>query len=561
MNATQRFARLVLALATLLSVSSRRSEAQFAFQRTAFWQDTAGSGLVGSAQDGDNFGKSLATGDFNGDGHADLAAFDRESSVVANAGAVRVQYGNITGVSSADVLITDFFPPSGPQDEESGDEFGFAIAAGDFNGDGFDDIAIGVPGEDVLLGGAPYTDCGSVLVLEGSAVGLTNAGLKLYPTAIGDKNFARFGHAVAAGDFDVDGYDELVVGAPGLDNSGQDQSGVIAVLAGGPVGLSTLQRHIHQDASDATGSVSDVAEPLDRFGEALVVGNFNGDTDGPGGPPVVDLAVGAPGEGDATAASTASGLVHIFYGSTLGTPLAFSNDQSFSQAISPGQAIETGDAFGRVLAAGDVNGDGMDDLLVAAPSEDVVDSSTIVDAGVVTFVPGAFPFVVTTATGTTFGQADFAVGENPEAFDLFGLAMAVADFDRNGLADIVVGSPFDDVVDPITFLIRTDAGIVHFIPGWSGAFPEATLPPRLVGQRFSGHSGILEAGDQYATALAAGDFDGDGHPDLAVGSPGEDVSTTSETVANSGGFFVLAGSLFSDGFEIGNAGYWSAVAP
>lgn len=139
--------------------------------------------------------------------------------------------------------------------------------------------------------------------------------------------------------------------------------------------------------------------------------------------------------------------------------------------------------------------------------------------------------------------------------------MAVADFDRDGLADIVVGSPFEDVVDPSTFLTRTDAGIAHCIPGWSGAFPGTTLPPRLVGQRFNGHSGVLEVGDQYATALAAGDFDGDGHPDLAVGSPGEDVSTTSETATDSGGLFVLAGSLFSDGFEIGNSGYWSAVAP
>ena len=83
----------------------------------------------------------------------------------------------------------------------------------------------------------------------------------------------------------------------------------------------------------------------------------------------------------------------------------------------------------------------------------------------------------------------------------------------------------------------------------------------MLAQEWWSHRGELAVNDAYGKALVAGDFDGNGHPDLAVGAPGEDAIDSSGTINEAGAIYAIYGALFSDGFEFGSAGMWSDVTP
>ncbi len=166
---------------------------------------------------------------------------------------------------------------------ESGDTFGASVAVGDFNGDGYDDLATGAPFEDA----SGYNHAGMVVVSYGSQYGIKRSGAQALLQSDGDalEDGALFGEAVAAGDFDNDGYDDLAIGAPLTDaDETHTNVGYVFVYAGGPGGLS-YWHYLWQPGGG--GSL----ESNDRFGASLCVGNFNGL---PGSNQ--DLAVGSPGE-------------------------------------------------------------------------------------------------------------------------------------------------------------------------------------------------------------------------------------------------------------------------
>src|SRR5690606_6685485 len=116
------------------------------------------------------------------------------------------------------------------------ESFGAALATGDFNNDGYDDLAIGVPGEDPAAGGTSAVDGGAASVLRGSASGLTGVTTQIRSQANLEgvhEHGDAFGYSLAAGDFDDDGFDDLAVGVPGEDVGNLRSAGAINVIYGG----------------------------------------------------------------------------------------------------------------------------------------------------------------------------------------------------------------------------------------------------------------------------------------------------------------------------------------
>ncbi len=221
---------------------------------------------------------------------------------------------------------------------EQGDQFGYSLAAGDFDGDGYADLAVGVPEEDV--GGVSLA--GAVNVIYGSADGLSEVGDQMWhqdsPGILGDAEPGdQFGHSLATGDFDGDGYTDLAVDVALEEVGGVSYAGALHVLFGSADGLSAADNQFwHQDSP----GIADSAEQGDYFSYSLAACDFNGDG-------YADLAVGAlfediDGVGEA-------GAVNILYGSAGG--LSEVGNQFWHQD-SPGilDDAEENDYFGFSLA-------------------------------------------------------------------------------------------------------------------------------------------------------------------------------------------------------------------
>lgn len=323
-----------------------------------FSQNT--DGAPNSNEEGDLFGASLTSGDFDNDGYDDLAIgmSGEDLGGVDDAGAVMVVYGSPGGIEPANSSLFHANRPGVPGVSEAGDRFGSALAAGDFDGDGYDDLAIGVPGEDE----GQKRDVGAVVVVEGGPGGLGSSGADLISQntsgfkGVGERN-DLYGYALAAGDIDGDGRDDLVIGAPGESISGNPGSGEIGVVYGSSSGLTPNgDQRFHQDTAGIKGG----AEPDDRFGFALVVADF--DSDGFG-----DVAVGVPGE-DYSAGEDA-GRVAVLFGPANGVVVG--GDKSFSQGTTGiAGANERNDLFGWSLTSGDYDNDNRSDLVIGVPGED-----------------------------------------------------------------------------------------------------------------------------------------------------------------------------------------------
>jgi hypothetical protein len=216
-------------------------------------------------------------------------------------------------------------------DAEALDFFGFALAAGDFNGDDFDDLAIGVYRETVEA----RDRAGLVNVLYGSAVKLTAAGNdRLWAPKIGytSQVDAAFGYTLAVGDFDADGRDDLAIGAPYEDIGAVSDTGAVYVVYGSADWLTVpgAQRWVEGGSLIGTPSAND------RFGSALATGDYDGDGHS-------DLAIGVPGE-------LTGGAVQVLYGFFANGLFAVGNSYWRQDALISSDGFETGDLFGGALA-------------------------------------------------------------------------------------------------------------------------------------------------------------------------------------------------------------------
>jgi len=423
--------------------------------------------------------------DLDNDGYADLVvgAPGKAPGAAPNSGAVFLFRGGAGEMSLAQAL-----DQSGVASNEHGDDFGRAVATGDFDGDGYVDLAVGIPGEDI----DSTPDVGMVLVFKGSAQGLAEPYV-LDQDLNSNDDGDLFGTSLAAGDFNGDGYDDLVVGAPGESigvGTPGPRTGVVFHFQGSPSGLSQV-RFLHQEPLE-------LDEGEDDFGRTLVAGDL--DRDG-----YADLVVGAPGK---DLGSGPAGLLFVFRGSPEGLSASYTLDQSPS-------GNGNGDRFGDSLAMGDFNGDGYLDLAVGAPGESI---GTGPRSGAVFHFQGS-----PSRLSYVRHLSQLSMGGD-EGGDEFGRALAAGDFDGDGKDDLVVGAPGEAIGT------GPRSGAVFLFRGTTRG---------LTAVRYLSQSGLAinGQGDRFGSALATGDYNGDGYADLAIGAPVK----MSRAVTRSGGVFIFRG--------------------
>jgi hypothetical protein len=261
----------------------------------------------------------LTAGDFNHDGFSDLVAGSPFRGSFLEGG-VHVLPGGPNGLDDAQGQLFLEGVGNAAGTVGTAPAFGAAVAVGDFNGDGVDDLAVGAPADRVDVGTSSQNDAGSVVIVFGSSNGLQtpasgplksvqftqNSSPVLAPAEVHD----HFGAALAAGDFNGDGFADLAIGVPGEDLSFQDV-GIVNVIYGSTVGLSVSLARAPQAITENILGIHAAAN--DRFGSVLSSWNFGRSSH-------KDLVIGVPNQTIGTVAN--AGLVHVAYGSSTGLTTA-----------------------------------------------------------------------------------------------------------------------------------------------------------------------------------------------------------------------------------------------
>jgi hypothetical protein len=470
----------------------------------------------------------LSGGDVNGDGYADVLV--SSSPAVSDAriyfgpglstqsgdywsyspGGTVAAVGDVNGDGISDVLVGDngsvkrlFFGGSPrPNTTESWtlNLPGVLAAAGDVNGDGYADLLFGCGACDFFGNGHAWLFFGSN---DFGGVGLTsaNADWDVGGTAVG----GRFGFAVGtAGDVNGDGFSDILVGAP----NANDGAGSVSLFLGGA------------ELPDSTHSFTLSRQEGAEFGMSVAyAGDVNGDGYG-------DLIVGAPLY---DGGQTDEGAAFVFYGTSDGLdPTAWSAEYNSGLAH-----------FGSAVAgAGDVNGDGFDDVIVGA--EDYTGTGNANQGAAFVWLGGAGG-VNGGVNGSPANVAWKAVGVNLSAH--LGTSVASAgDVNGDGFADVIMGVPdysHGQSVEGIALVFRGSAS------GLGADGSPANADALLEANKASAHFGTSVA--------SAGDVNGDGFSDVIVGAPDYDVTA----FGHEGAAFVFKGTPKG----LSPAAIWSAFGP
>lgn len=392
-------------------------------------------------------GRSVSSGDINGDGFSDiLVGAPKYNTYYINGGRCFVFTGSPAGLIQT--------PLSDLNQTQEDADFGFSVAVvGDIDADGYADGVVGAP-----LMDSPAIDAGQIFVYPGSPNGLLANNVR---SMAGGQAGSQFGYAVAgAGDVNGDGYGDVIAAAPWYD-AGEIDEGRVLLYLGGPNGLRL-----------SPAWIAEGEQPGACFGMSIAAaGDINGDGYG-------DVVIGAPWY-DGTIND--EGAVFVYLGSASG--------------LQPEPAwIATGGLrdcrFGNAVAgAGDVNGDGLSDIIIGA-SEYYTDEAR--------------------RDGRTFIFCGSPQGVEKESFweltwssrEHFGLSVASAgDVNGDGLSDIMVGSLTIFVVSEreYAYLFLGSETEISSTPDWRAVDTYV---------RNVQNAGIV---------ASAGDVNGDGFSDVVIG--------------------------------------------
>lgn len=389
---------------------------------------------IEGADTGDQVGVFVVSGDFDGDGLADLAMAaalgDGPGNIRPDCGDVYVYYGRnraawvgINSVSQRDVIIYG---------AEAGDNSGISLAVGDIDADGIDDLLIGGSGMDgpangragagglhVWWGGprpeGGAVDLGSIVLIDGADAGdLT-------------------GRSVASGDLDADGFDEIIVGVPNGSGPGnaRAQGGEVRVLWGRS--RAALGQYV--DLLTGTDFQAWGKENGDVAGTWVNAADYDGDG-------FEDLMVGAP-LGDAAAnARVNCGEVYLLYGQNrAGWGASYDFDLGIVGVGKAWIGEGAGDLLGNALTGGDVDGDGKEELALAAPQADGLANGRL-SSGEVYVYFGSLRFAV--ADTVTVGPVSDIRILGADAGDRTGTIMDMGDLDNDGKLELAMGGPNGD---------------------------------------------------------------------------------------------------------------------
>jgi hypothetical protein len=437
--------------------------------------------VVDGASNGDRLGWSVSSaGDLDNDGFDDIMV--GAPGADGGAGAVLVFYGPTDpgsfDLGEADDIITG----------DSGSRLGSAIASiGDVNADGYGDILLGASGQS--------SNAGMAYLIHGPITSDRAGDLKT--ASFGGGTAHQLGDFVGGGDdVDGDGFADLLIGAP-LQDDGYTEGGRLYVLSSAHTGAVT--------ASSAAIAYTRARNNGAHIGCSATTGDFDGDG-------ITDLV--SAGEKAAVSGNYRGG-VYLLSGPLAGGEYDLNNSDDYDGRLY-GYASQT--YYGAsVTNAGDVNGDGKDDLLVGSPK----DYSALSGSG------AAFLYLSPWQNGISYSVADafFYGGANEEA----GWSVSAAgDLDGSGKADWVVGVVYDNPIG-----LASGAAYI-LLDAYTGTYGTSNADGILAGEGADDMAGWSTAG--------AGDTDGDLVPDLLIGAPEYDYD--SGVTSGAGHAYLLTGLTF-----------------